>query len=373
MADLANMTRREIVTHTLRTFQAQYGAVAALPNNNVNISAITIGGIASEIIQNAIRSIDERLMPDTAIGENLDRIGAPNSIFRRDAKAASGAVKVSGPDGTTITGTINRCDGLTYEVLGPAVPPSNECETVLVCDLDVCPSEGLDTCATGDATIVDGCAWVWVQAVTSGFAGNYPAGADLEEISDGVTVVVGPGGITGGCDIECDDDFRRRVILSDPRRPTANSPCDIRDRVATAPGVTRVWIQECCGTLVLCFAMDACYEDSQPQADDAVAVAAFLDDPCLAPLANVKIKPICAQNLAVELTCTGGTQCDPVALAAGLRSWLIATANLGETILRDDLAQIIRALCPGFRFTLADGDFVAKGNGVFTTATVTLV
>lgn len=372
MADLVNMTEREVINHTLRTFQAQFGAVAALPNNNINMTAITIGGLISQFARGARNDIDARLMPDTAIGENLDRIGAPFGVFRRPAKKAAGAVKVMGDDGTIVSGSAARCDGFGYTILGPAVPPSDECETILICELDACPSEGLDTCATGPAAIVDGCAWAWVEATTAGALGNYPAGTDLEDFADGVTLEVGPGGITGGCDIECDDDFRRRIILADPRRPSANSPCDIRDRIATAPGVTRVWIRECCGVLEFCFAMDACYPDSQPQADDAASVAAFLDDPCLAPLGQVKIKPICAQGLDISLSCISGVQCDIPTLEAGLRSWLIQTAQLGETILRDDLALIIRALCPGFRFTLAPGDFVPKGGGVFTTATVTL-
>ena len=373
MANLADMTEREVINHTLRTFQAQFGAVAALPNNNINMTAITVGGLVSQFARAARNDIDARLMVDTAIGENLDRIGAPFGVFRRPPKKAAGAVKATGDDGTVISGSIARCDGFGYDILGPAVPPSDECETILVCELDACPSEGLDTCATGPATIVDGCAWLWVEATADGALGNYPAGTDLEDFTDGVTLEVGPGGITGGCDIECDDDFRRRIILADPRRPCANSPCDIRDKVATAPGVTRVWVRECCGILELCFAMDACYDDSQPQADDVITVSAFLEDECEAPVAPIKIKPICAQNLDISLSCISGVQCDIATLEVGLRSWLIQTAQLDETILRDDLALIIRALCPGFKFTLAAGDFVPKSGGVFTTATVTII
>ena len=372
MADLVGMTEREIITHSLRTFQAQYGAVSALPNNNVNMTAIVIGGLVHQFVRDAQTSVDARLMPDTALGANLDRIGADRGVFRREPKKAVGAVKVSGPNGTEISGSIGRCDGLSYTILGPAIPPREDCEPIMVCELDACPSEGLDTCATGPAVIEGGVVWVWVEADESGALGNYPAGTPLEDISDNVTVEVGPGGITSGCDEECDDDFRRRVQFANPKRPSANSACDIRDLIATAPGVTRVWVRDCCGVYVFCFAMDACYPDSQPQADDVVNVQSFITDECDAPLVATKIKPICAQNMAIELSCISGPVCPISTIEAGLRSWLVQSAEIGETISRDDVALIIKALCPGFKFTMPPGDFVAKSNGVFTTATVTV-
>ena len=371
MANLVGMSEREIITHTLRAFQARFGAVAALPNNNVNLSAITIGGLVYQFVRDAQTAIDARLMADTAMGENLDRIGADRGVFRRPPKKASGAVKVTGEDGESVTGSIDRCDGFSYDILDPAIPPSEDCQPIEVCELDVCSSEGLDTCATEPATIIDGCAWVWVEASDSGSAGNYPAGMNLEDIS-GSQVEVGPGGITGGCDEECDDGFRRRVQLANPKKPCANSPCDIRDLISTAPGVTRVWVQECCGVLIFCFAMDSCYDDSQPQADDVIAVQSFLSDECDAPTMPYKIKPICAQNMAISLSCAKGPVCDISTIEDGLRSWLIQTANVGQIISRDDVALIIKAICPGLQFTLGQGDFVPKTNGVFTTATVTV-
>ena len=373
MANLAEMTEREVINHTLQTFQGQFGAVAALPNNNVNMSAITIGGLVWQFLRDANTSIDARLMADTALGANLDRIGADRGVFRRPAKKATGALKVTGTEGEVITGGIARCDGLSYTILGPAVPPSDDCAPVAICELDACPSEGLDTCATEPASIIDGCAWVWVEADEDGALGNYPAGAGLEDISDEIQVEVGPGGLTGGCDEECDDDFRRRVIFANPKRPSANSPCDIRDLIATAPGVTRVWFEECCGVYIYCFAMDACYDNSQPQADDVVAVQDYISTECAGPLVGYKLKAICAQNLDISLSCLKGPACGIDTIEAGLRSWLLQSANVGQPVSRDDVALIIKALCPDFSFTLASGDFIPKTNGVFTTATVTFV
>lgn len=156
-------------------------------------------------------------VPWTATDENLDAWAALRGVYRKDATAAAGTLAFTGgtpgtelPLGTTIM----RADGLDYTTVATATVAADGTMAVPV------------TCQqTGSAGNCDtGTAFGLLTAV-----GGIPASA------------VAQGAVTGGANIETDDDFRTRMLSAYASRDGGGRASDYVEWAEAVAGVTRAW------------------------------------------------------------------------------------------------------------------------------------
>ncbi len=224
------------------------GGNPVLPQSNFDIMA---GFIAFLQFGNEkfIESVRDGVTPVGSTGSNLESWGSTYGVGRLAASAASGTITLSGTNGSILpAGTVlTRCDSFQYVT-------------------------------NSDATIVGGNASVSVTASTAGSSGNFPAGGVLNvgSVTAGINNVALSQGISGGSEIECDDNYRVR-ILSAIRTPCRTGTAEDYDFwVRQYPGVTRVCVleqPEGPGTVSVFFMMDDTYPDGVPMPADVTAVS----------------------------------------------------------------------------------------------------
>jgi uncharacterized phage protein gp47/JayE len=150
-------------------------------------------------------------------------------------------------------------------------------------------SDGALFVTTSDATVADLAVTAPVAASVAGRAGDTDAGATLTLVSPitgiGSTfTVVGAGdgsGLSGGTDLETDDELRARIIERRRKPPQGAATPDYEERAATVPGVDigNIWVYKRwmgAGTVGLTFVMS---DRSIPTDDEVAAVQTALDDP----------------------------------------------------------------------------------------------
>ena len=205
-----------------------------------------------------------QLLPDTAETEWLDRHGhiwlvnSDGSTGRKGPTLASGSADFSGNNGTVIpAGTQLRSSSNT---------PSVGYETTQ--DIVVSSSGGIE----GP-----------IRALDPGSAGNQVAGAQLGFVTvvpgaDGVATVVT---LTGGTDIETDDQLRARILQRIQSPPMGGALADYVAWALAVPGVTRAWAapEQGIGTITVRFLMDdlRADDDGWPIPSDIEAVSAYID------------------------------------------------------------------------------------------------
>ena len=143
--------------------------------------------------------------------EYLDKRVNEFGIYRKLGEKASGAIKVTGSDGTFIgNSTIVTSNGLEYIVLNDIVLPNE------------------DT--------------LYVEAVDIGYKYNLPAGSTFEfaEPINGVTSLINEAAFENGSDIETDEELRERFkyIIQNPR--TSGNINDYKAWALECDGVGRV-------------------------------------------------------------------------------------------------------------------------------------
>lgn len=199
--------------------------------------------------ETALEKTASQLTPATATGELLDAWGQSLSVARLSPSFASGVVLFVGPFGSFVPAgtTMTRCDGLEYRT-------------------------------TQDASLSRGLAPANIQAVETGAEYNLSGGSILElgSVIPGISSArVNNNGITGGAGVECDDNYRARV-LGAFRSSCRTGRCDDYDFwVRQYPGVTRtccVPLAEGPGTVKVYFMMDDTYSNGIPAPADVLAV-----------------------------------------------------------------------------------------------------
>lgn len=193
----------------------------------------------------------------TATLANLEAEAAEYGIFRKAAAKAGGSVVFSGDDGSIIpAGAIMR--------------------------------RGTDTArfiTLAEVVFSGGTATASVQAETAGADGNTAADAKLYLTSPvlGVTNpgTVGPDGLTGGADIESDDDLRYRVYYRKQNPGPGFSPARYAQLAMFQPGVTRAYVWPNglgAGTVTIAPLFDNHDSgDPTPSAAEVAAVQAYFD------------------------------------------------------------------------------------------------
>jgi uncharacterized phage protein gp47/JayE len=299
---------------------ARLHSAAMVPNSVLRVLSDGNAGLAYLVLL-YIDWLALQLLPDTAETEWLDRHAAiwlPNG-GRKPATFASGSVTATGiigsilPQATQLTGQT----GVLYETLAQI------------------------TIGTGP-TPVD------VRAVDPGIAGNLDQGSSLAFVNaiagvDGTVTVVA---MTGGVDVESDDELRERVLERIQQPPMGGAQYDYVAWAKQVPGVTRAWAapEQGPGTMTVRFLMDdlRAADDGWPTPDDILAVAAYID----------KKRPVTVKDCYVlapikyflDITITDLAVDDAATRAAieqSIRNMLFVQAAPGQTIFRSWMDEAI--------------------------------
>lgn len=203
----------------------------------------------------------KQYLPDTAETEWLDRHGniwlrnADGSKGRKEAAFSHGSIYCTGTAGVTVDigSVLYGIDGQFFET-------------------------------TEEIVLGSGSTAVGVMAQIAGSAGNVAAGETLSfqspksGVDSSATVIE----ITGGTNVEIDDNLRERVLFRIQHPPMGGDADDYIEWTLRVPGVTRAWSypnEMGVGTMTVRFLMDELRADNHgiPTEDDIDAVMLYLD------------------------------------------------------------------------------------------------
>lgn len=293
------------------------GADSRLRRSTLSVMATVHSG-AVHGLYGYLDYLANQILPDRADAEHLDRWAGVFSILRKPATLCSGAVTVTGVNGSTIpAGTVlQRGQGVEYVVQAAAV-------------------------------IAGGTASLAVAAATPGAASAADAGVRLAFVSPvagvNASAVVAVDGLTGGADEESDDLVRERLLARIRQAPAGGARHDYVGWALEVAEVTRAWVYPGwvgAGTVGVAFVMDA-RMDPIPTEDDVAVVQAHLDG--LAPV-TAEVVVIAPTAYPVNLTITALTPGDAAtrdAVTAEVRDLLMREGQPGGTILVSRLREAI--------------------------------
>lgn len=208
------------------------GADALLRFSNLGIIGRVLAGFAN-LFYGYLDWIARQSVPFTATDEFLEAWAARARITRKPATLAHGSATFTGTDGSVIASgtTVARGDGFTYAT-------------------------------TEEGTIASGTVTVPISAAVAGALGNAPDGVALT-LGIGISGVdssgTAAGAITGGADVEPDEELRSRMNDAYAQPAQGGSRSDYIRWAREVPGVTRCWPIGSGmgpGTVVLLFMMD---------------------------------------------------------------------------------------------------------------------
>jgi len=366
------------------------GRVALLRKAVIRIFARLIAG-ASHIAYGFIQKVAEIIMPDTAIGENLDRHAYIWGVARKAATFANGPVMFTGDNGSVIPVETDLQDALGNEytttadgviIVGIAVVEvqakspgvnSNVLESRqlnLIAPLVAVDSEvragqfellydtltgGLfavgntitNTTQTGSAIVIDdnGIGEMKVYIVAGEFSDNdvFNNGSGVSAAVTGTPLLYA--GITGGQDAEVDDDLRERILQRIQQQPSGGTAADFErwaKEVVTANGsINGAWTFPATPTpgyvTVVCKAAGA---DPVPSAGLITDVEDYLDD--RRPVTcDVLVEPIVKVEVALAIDITPNTTVIQTAIEDNLQELFEAEAAPGEDMLISHLRSAI--------------------------------
>jgi uncharacterized phage protein gp47/JayE len=235
------------------------GADAKLRRNVLNILGRSLGG-AAHGLHGHLDDLARQLMPDTADAEYLERWASIWGPSRKPSVAAKGNVTFTGTNGVTIpAGTLLQ------------------------------RSDGTEFTTDADGGIVAGVATVAVTAVLQsvgdlyGSLGNTAAGSALSLVNplagvNGQATAVT--GLSGGVDVELDEDLRARLLDRIRRPPMGGADSDYEAWALEVAGVTRAWPYANhlgLGTVGVAIMMDDTYADGIPLPADVITVADYIE------------------------------------------------------------------------------------------------
>jgi uncharacterized phage protein gp47/JayE len=246
---------RELVRGEITT---SLGRASFTGNSVLRVLADSQAALAHLVLR-YIDWLSLQLLPDTAETEWLDRHGdiwlvnADGSTGRKAATLASGSVTVTGLDGTVVPLATQLSDNtITYET-------------------------------TEAITVGTGPTEVHVIAIDPGIAGNHLPGDFLSFVTsisgvDGQGVVVT---LSGGTDVETDDELRARILRRIQQPPMGGAAYDYEAWALAVPGVTRAWAapEQGTGTITVRFLMDdlRASDDGWPTPDDVQTVHNYVN------------------------------------------------------------------------------------------------
>lgn len=292
------------------------GADARLRRSNLNVLARVHSG-AAHGLYGYLEWISRQVIIDTADGDILERHASIWGVERKAASPAVGNITVTGTNGAIVpTGSaLARSDGAQYTT-------------------------------DAEATIAGGTATIAVTALEGGQAGNAAAASSLSFDTPiagvSASATVDAGGLTGGADIETDDDLRARLLARIQAPPHGGAQHDYVAWALEVPGVTRAWVYPAelgLGTVTVRFVRD---DDASPipDAGEVTAVQEYID--ALRPVtAVVTVAAPVAVPLDFTIDIVPDTAAIRAAIEAELRDLLRREAEPGATILLSHIREAI--------------------------------
>lgn len=223
------------------------GADAHIWPNNLYVVAKVVATAIYELFLR-LQWIGEQAFVLTASSSYLDRHGSEYGMARLPATYATGVIRITG----AVAGLnfnagdiFTRSDGTQYEVL-----------------------ESIQIPTIGDVDIS-------VRAVEFGTGSNTIAGASFNSVDTIIpaeaVVQSDVNGITGGTEIESDENYRRRLLQRKRFTPHLGAPSDFKRWGFEVSGVSRVFVQRATpapGQVTVLFMMDEVYPNALPQSGD---------------------------------------------------------------------------------------------------------
>lgn len=221
------------------------GADALLRFSNVNVLGTVQSGLSHEHY-GYLDWISLQTNPFTATGEYLEAWGALKKVYRKAAIQASGPVTFPCAASTDTIGVgtpVLRSDGVGYLVTAVEAPTAAPAGGTQPYQITVTVQADPDP--TG----------------LTGAFGDAQAGVQftLGQTVPGVTSSGVGGLITGGADLEAQEDYRSRVLQVYGNTPQGGAQQDYVTWALQVPGVTRAWCEPLysgAGTVGVYFMMD---------------------------------------------------------------------------------------------------------------------
>jgi uncharacterized phage protein gp47/JayE len=347
----ARPTLQEHITRAREELRVKLGLGAVLPRSVEDVLARVLGLHVHYLHAHLGWSVDQ-LFPSTADAEYLEQWAAIWGVSRRQATKAAGIARATGTNGSTVAvdTELRSASGVLYRV-------------------------------TALGTIAGGVVDLSVEALAAGAAGNLPAGAVLTFTSPpsglNATAAVQSGELTGGVDVESDEDLRTRLLTRIKEPPAGGAASDYVRWALVVAGVDNAWVVAgMYGLGTVAVLVKAAGADPVPDAPLLAQVQAALDlrRPVTAePIALAAVAlPVAFQ---IQLTAAAGVDITALrtAVEASLRDLLVREGAPNATLFRSAISQAI-ATTPGeaSHLVLAPAaDVVAGATQLFTFGGVT--
>ena len=313
--------------------------------NNFWITSTVLGGKLWEIYAR-VRFLVTNSLPDTAEGVILDRWGNIFDVARNTASKAFGTATFAGTTGDT-------------------VPAGTEFTL----------SNGVSYISTADAEVVAGSVDINLEAIEGGVSGNAIQGTGITIVSTVAGVVSGEVNvISGGFEIETDDDYRVRVIARMRNRNRYGTIKDYEEWALEVDGVTRAWPVNSGGSINVFFMMDRLFPMQRPPLSQAEILFDYLNDECRKPAqvtVNV-IRPF-TRSLDIDIPCPTATDAQKEIIQSELEGFLIDSVDLGQAVFGSDIQRVLDSI-PNLNITLTCGlHFPINSNAIFTSVNINYV
>lgn len=308
-------TLAELVQRTRNDTLSRLSTDEALRRADAEVYARVFSG-AAHGLYGFIDWVSRQILPDTSDLEILIRQASIWGVERKPAAVATGSV--------------------TFTVQAGAVIPAGTLLQAL---------DGQQYATTADAVVALPNATAPVEAVEPGAAGNRAAGENMTLVSPvvGVQSVAMAGEMSGGADIESEDDLRARLIARIQQPPQGGCAYDYEAWALQIEGVTRAWVyphELGLGTVTVRFVRD---DDASliPDAGEVATVQAHLD--VLRPV-TAQVSVVAPIAVPLDLTISGltpATAAVRTAVETEIADLLRREAVPGGTILLSHLREAI--------------------------------
>lgn len=340
------------------------GADALLRVSNLKVIGIVQAGLSHEHY-GYLDWIAKQTNPFTATGEYLEAWGALKNVYRKAAKQASGPVTflcAAVVDTIPVGSLVARLDGVGYIVTATTAAVASPGGSTQPFQITVTVQ------AEPDPAGLEGA-----------FGDSDPnTQFTLGQSIEGVTSSGTSGLITGGADLENDDDYRDRVLQVYQNTPQGGAAQDYVTWALQVPGVTRAWCQPLingAGTVGVYTMFDQVESAHQgvPQGTNGGATAetrtaAATGDQLTVANFIYPLRPVTAlvtslapTLLPVNLTISGVAAANQPAVQAALNSLIMGLASVGGTIELASLWTAAKIADPAddLLITAPAGDVVA--------------
>jgi len=339
-------TLSEIVTRTRADLVSRLSADDILRRADADVYARVLSGLAHGLY-GYVDYLANQIIYDTAEAEFLARWASIWGVTRKPASTATGSV--------------------TFAVSSGAVIPSGTLLQAL---------DGVQYQTTADATVTVPTATASVAALVAAAAGNRTTGQTLTLTSPivGVQSSATAGALTGGADLESDDDLRARLIDRIQQPPHGGDAHDYVTWALEVPGVTRAWcfpLELGEGTVTVRFVRD---DDASliPDAGEVAAVQAYID--ALRPVtAAVTVVAPTAVPLAFSIAVAPNTAAVKAAVQAELSDLIARESKPGGTIYLSHIRAAISAAAGEDNYTMSapSADVTNTAGNMTTLGTIT--